>query len=421
MTTKPRNRNIEQQIEELHSQAVDKHKKNLLKEALSLYLRSIELDESQPEWIYANAITVSAQTNDYDTANSLTQKAQKLYSDSDEIHRAIGISFHKQQNISRAIESYQNSIELNPKQPEWVYVKLIELLVRSQLNERADEFKQKAIQEFPQSKVLHQYLKAKIPQHNSLYTQSETRQLLKVSSSREIPPDIEHYLDLNINKIRRKLTDSAIIERYQILLEQMLCNINEGNKQMDVDALVHCLAEIKTDIHYLKIKVLNPPVEAVDPQAKQNIELDKIIGLNKPRAIKCELKERIVGSGWYDSEEHGRWTGPGRLSSIVLPYPVAGKYSFEMTVRAEAKSGLLQTLKISLSDRPLVMSVIQKNDGFFPAVVRGEVIIPYEQSQSFLAVDLTVDETIIPHEVDTRMLGLLVENICLIPDLNNKN
>lgn len=61
MTTKTQNQNIENQIEELHTQAVNKHKQNHLGDALNLYLQSIELNELQSEWIYANAITVSAQ------------------------------------------------------------------------------------------------------------------------------------------------------------------------------------------------------------------------------------------------------------------------------------------------------------------------------------------------------------------------
>ena len=184
---------------------------------------------------------------------------------------------------------------------------------------------------------------------------------------------------------------------------------------MDVDALVHCLAEIKTDIHYLKTKVINPDIDSVDPQAKQNFELEKIIGLNKPILIKCELKERIVGSGWYDAEEHGRWSGPGTVSSIVLPYPVAGNYKFEMIVRGEARSELLQTLKISINDSALETSIIQRHNSFFPAVVRGDFTIDPGENQSFLAIDLFVDETVTPLETDSRLIGLLVERISLIP------
>ena len=251
-------------------------------------------------------------------------------------------------------------------------------------------------------------------ENERLYTESEQQQLLETSDFRETPKDVEHNVDLDIGKIRQKLMDSAIVERYSILLEQMLCNIKEGEKTMDVDLLVHCLAEIKTDIHYLKTKLLDPPAEAVDPQAKQNTDIDKIISLNKPILIKCELKDRFVGSGWYNPEKYGRWSGPGKVSSVVLPNPVAGEYKFEMVVGAEAKPELLQTLNVNVNDRSLDTSIVQTKNSSFPALVTGTIVISEEDRQSFLAIDLIVDETVIPSENDPRLVGLLIEKISLI-------
>lgn len=252
-------------------------------------------------------------------------------------------------------------------------------------------------------------------QSDQIDTVSDLGQLIDASESRETPPDIEHNLNFDINQIRRKLMDSAIVERYSILLEQILYQVREGKKEMDVDALVHCLAEIKSDIHYLKTKLLDPPAEAVDPQAKQNINIDKIIQIDKARTIKCELKDRFVGSGWYGTEKYGRWSGPGTLSSVVLPNPVAGEYKFEMIVGAEARSGLLKTLNVNLNDRSLDISITQVESSCFPALVTGTVVISEEDRQSFLAIDLIVDETINPHENDPRLVGLLVQKISLIP------
>ncbi|MEO0013587.1 MAG: hypothetical protein RLZZ535_1976 [Cyanobacteriota bacterium] len=429
MTTKTQNQNIENQIEELHTQAVNKHKQNQLEDALNLYLQSIELNELQSEWIYANAITVAAQIRNYATAQSLVIKANKIYANSSEISRASGIFFHKINHLDKAIASYQKSVSLDSEQPEWVYAKLIDLLIQSKLYDHAVEVKKAAVEHFPQSKIINQQLEQKIDQSNYAlnqtakytYTAEEKQQLFKASQSRETPENIEHCVDLTISELRRKLTDSAIVERYSILLNQLLCHINEGKKEMDVDALVQCLAEIKTDIHYLKTKVLNPSEDTVDPQAQQNVELEKIIGLNKPMLIKCELKERIVGSGWYDAEEHGRWSGPGTVSSIVLPYPVAGTYKLEIVIRAEAKLDLLQTLTVNLNDQTLETSLIQRKNNFFPAVVRGEITILPEKAQSFLAIDLIIDETVVPQKADSRSIGLLVERVSLIPNYTATN
>ncbi len=423
MTTKAQKQNNENQIEELHTQAVAKHKQNQLEDALTLYLKSIEVDQFQSEWVYANAITVGAQIEKYDIAKNLTQQANKIHFNSAEISRASGILFHKINDIDKAIECYQKSITLEPEQPEWVYVKLIELLIQAELYEHALKIKNIARQKFPQSEIINQDLNLNISpknntfssQEHSVYTDIEKEQILAVTRSREVPQSIENYVDINISSLRRQLTDSAIFERHLILLNQMLCHINQGKKEMDVDALINCLAEIKTDIHYLKTKVIDPPVEAVDPQEKDNVKLDKIIGLNKPMVIKCDFRERIVGSGWYDAEEHGRWSGPGRVSSVVLSCPVAGSYKLEIVVRGEAKLELLKTLSININDRPLETDIIQSQNNSFPAVVIGEIIIAPEEDQSFLAIDFIINETIIPLETDSRLIGLLIEKISLIP------
>ncbi|MEL6580762.1 MAG: tetratricopeptide repeat protein [Cyanobacteria bacterium J06621_12] len=429
MTIKEQNQNAANQIEELHAQAVLKHKQNQLDDALSFYLRSIEIDELQCEWIYANAITISAQIEKYDVAQKLTTQAHQIYSDSDEIFRASGIFFHRVNQVTKAIASFQRAIDLERQQPEWVYAKLIELLVRSKLYDRAAEVYDLARQQFPETAIINHQLELEIaenkssfcPGAGSVYKVREREQVLAVSPTRETPASIENNINLDISKLRRRLTDSAIIERHLTLLNQLLFEIAQGKKEMNVDALVHCLAEMKTDIHYLKTKMLNSPVENVDPQAGKNVELENIVGLLQPILIKCELKERIVGSGWYDPEEHGRWSGPGTVSSIVLPYPVAGSYKFEMVVRAEAKPNLLQSLKINVNNQELETSTIQGNSNVFPAVVTGELEIPQDRNQSFLAIDLVIDETSVPLETDSRLIGLLIERISLIPNLTAAN
>jgi len=57
----------------------------------------------------------------------------------------------------------------------------------------------------------------------------------------------------------------------------------------------------------------------------------------------------------------------------------------------------------------------------FPAVVTGELEIPQDRNQSFLAIDLVIDETSVPLETDSRLIGLLIERISLIPNLTAAN
>jgi tetratricopeptide (TPR) repeat protein len=415
MFIKTQEQDTEQVSEDLPGQAVAKHKENKLVDALSLYLQSIKVNEAQPAWIYGNSITLSAQINRFDIGISLKAKAEKLYPKNDEITRAIALLYEKQNQSPKAIEFYQKSVDLNPSQPEWVYLKLFNLLVEAKCLEQAEAIKKQGLIQFPQSATFQPSLLSSSAQDSPRVIASETplqyQSKLTTLSERATPQSIEHNVDLNVGKIRRQLMDSSIIERYEILLEQMLYHVNQGVKEMNPDALIHCLAEMKTDIHYLKTKLLDPPASLVDPQAIQNVNIDKIVSSVPPIPIKCELKNRLVGSGWHGAEKHGRWTGSGTLSSVVLPYPTAGKYRLEIIVKAEAKKGLLKTLKIHLNDQPLAISTTNNT---LPAVIQAETMLE-AQNQSFLSVDLMIDETVKPQASDSRLIGLLIEQISLIP------
>ena len=418
MTIELQNRKIELEIEKLHNQAVTLHKQNKLDKALEYYLQSIELDEVQPDWIYGNAIVISAQTGKLDAGRELKATAEKLYPNSAEIQRAIGIFSHKTNNIKEASKYYLKAIYLDSKQPEWLYIRLADLLAELNYRDRAIQVSKQGLKEFPNSGTLIKYCQTINPYGSSalkdIYTAKEKKVVFDISKFRQTPPSIEHSVDLNIDNLRREMMDSAIINKYEILLSQLLYEVREGAKEMDVDALVHCLAEIKTDIHYLKTKLIDPPAEVVDPQAKQKVDLDKIVGLTRPVPIACELKERIVGSGWHAPEEHGRWTGPGIISSIVLPYPTPGKYQLEIVVRGSAKPDLLDTLKVYAGDRAIEELQINRSNSF-PATVRGEFVAASQPHQSFLAIDLTIEETVNVQKTDTRLIGLLIEKISLIP------
>ena len=415
MSIKAQGQDIKSQIEEIHAQAAMMREQNQLEDALLLYLKSIELDESQSQFIYADAISIATQLGNFDLAGKLIRKASKIHLNSVEVLRASGVFFQQTNHLERAIECYQKSIDLDSKQPEWIYQRLIDALNRLELNDRAIQVLEAAKREFPQldldaasAEIAEQTQRTKV--------QDAIERLSAREEMRETPKCIESNVDMSISKLRRKLTDSALVEQYSILLDQMLCKSDRDNKEIDINALLRCLAEIKTDIHYLKTKIINPPAEAVDPQAKQNVELEKIVGLSHPTVLKCDLKKRIVGSGWYNAEKFGRWSGPGTVSSLVFPYPVAGEYRFEAVVRGESKRHLLQTLKIYINDRELEAHISQKNQNLFPAIINADFTISPEQEQSFLAIDLVVGETVMPLETDSRLMGLLVEEISLIPN-----
>ena len=401
----------EQQSELASEPTVTQSESKKLADALSLYLQSIQANEAQPEWIYGNSITLSAQINCFDVGMQLKEKAEKIYPENEEIARASALLYEKQDRLEQAIELYQKSVNLNPLQPEWVYIKIYDFMLQTNAIEEAEKIGRQGLKYYPQSSSFQSCSK-----ENNLANNNQNFQDFTVSNNivaRETPKSIEHNVDLNVSQIRRRLMDCSIVTNYEILLEQMLCGDAADKKQIDTNALINCLAEIKTDIHYLKTKLFDSSAALVDPQAKQNVDIAKIVNSSPAIPVKCELKNRIVGSGWHNSEQHGRWSGPGTLSSIVLPYPDAGKYRLEVIVRAEARAGLLKTLKISVNDRPLVWSY-SLQDTFFPVVISAEVAIE-TKNNPFLSVDLAIDRTVIPQASDNRSIGLLIESISLIP------
>ena len=412
MFIKTQDQNIAQSPEQISVDTVSKQEEKKLTDALSLYLQSIKTNETQPEWIYGNSITLSAQINRFDIGLKLKDKAEKLYESSDEISRAIALLYEKQNEIEKAIEYYQKSIALNPLQPEWVYTKVYKFLIQTELLEKAENVRKQGEKYFPQSPTfLDSALENVSVEEKEIETSSISN--LEGLNIRETPKSIEHNVDLNVGELRRQLMDSSIVEKYEILLEQTICHLDGNEKQLDTNALIHCLAQMKTDIYYLKTKLLNHPASAVDPQAKDSVDIENIVNSSPAIPIKCELKNRIVGSGWHTAEKHGRWTGSGTISSIVMPYPTPGEYRLEVVVRAEARSGLLNTLKINVNDRLLPISKVEENLNF-PTVIQKNIIIE-SQNDAFLTVDLIIDETVSAQASDSRLIGLLIEQITLIP------
>ena len=401
----------QENIEDLSGKAVAQSQENKLVHALDSYVQSIKVNENQPQWVYSNAITLSAQINRFDLGLKLQPKAMAIYPQSEEINRAIALLYERQNRSEKAIEFYQRCLTLNAQQPEWVYTKLLNLLIKVDLLGKAEAVKQQGLKYFPQSAVLTKTIINKDFDSNT----ATAKTISIVAKPRTTPANIERSVDLNIAQVRREIMDSAIVQQYEILLEQLLCNVESGNKEMNPDALIHCLAEIKTDIHYLKTKLFEPSVEIVDPQAKQQVDLATITKNNsQPIPFKCHLSNRIVGNGWHAPESHGRWTGSGTLSSIVLPYPRQGKYRLEIVVKAEAKSGLLASLKVSLNNRPIAIQS-EPYSNTFPTTVNAEVEIETQPQQSFLGIDLAIAETVKPQAQDSRLIGLLIESINLIP------
>ena len=121
-----KHKNLLEKIDFLHTEAVAKHKEGKPEEAISFYLESIKLDKNQPAWIYGNVITLLAEVERFDEGLKLGEEAEKIHPESDEVYRAIGIIYQKQNNLNQALTYFQKAIELNQYQEEWLYTQISE-------------------------------------------------------------------------------------------------------------------------------------------------------------------------------------------------------------------------------------------------------------------------------------------------------
>ena len=114
-------------IECLSSLAVAKHKEGKLEEAIALYLEIIGLDRHQPCSLYINLISLMTKIDLLDKAIEIGEKALAIHPESAEISRNLGIALSKIQEYKRAIQQYERAIEIEPLQPEWVFINLAKI------------------------------------------------------------------------------------------------------------------------------------------------------------------------------------------------------------------------------------------------------------------------------------------------------
>ncbi|BAZ45973.1 glycosyl transferase family protein [Chondrocystis sp. NIES-4102] len=220
----------------IHSLAVTKHKENKLEEALFLYSKSIELNEQQPAWIYANAITIAAQIGDYEAGVRFQTKAEELHSNSDEIYRAIGILFYNQHQLKDAVSYFQQALKLNNQQPEWIYIRVAENKLEENLLEEAIDIINQGKKQYPQSDWL-EYLFLE-----SLIKQQEWDKALTVAKQINVSDSkLLTKVEAKIEYIENHFNHSASIED---LTTSAVTKHKEG--KLD-EAIAHYLEIIKLD------------------------------------------------------------------------------------------------------------------------------------------------------------------------------
>ncbi|MGL4758152.1 MAG: tetratricopeptide repeat protein, partial [Patescibacteria group bacterium] len=117
---------IQKKLESITNKAVAKHKQGLREEAIALYLKALQVDENQSDWIYGNVITLLTEVGKIEQGLELAVQALKNHPDSDAIYRAIGLALNQQGNFKSTVEHYLKAFEINSQQPDWLYAYLIE-------------------------------------------------------------------------------------------------------------------------------------------------------------------------------------------------------------------------------------------------------------------------------------------------------
>jgi glycosyltransferase involved in cell wall biosynthesis len=151
---------IQKRIQELHVEGPQKYQADDLVGALKCYQEAILLSKNSPEWIYSSAIIIAAKLGRVEEALEVGGQALSLYPNSDEVHRSMGIVFEIKDELASSIKHYQKSLELNPKQPDWVAIKLADHLESLSLEKHRLRDVQKATKLFNSSTEIKQSLSA---------------------------------------------------------------------------------------------------------------------------------------------------------------------------------------------------------------------------------------------------------------------
>ncbi|ELS03711.1 putative glycosyltransferase [Xenococcus sp. PCC 7305] len=131
------------------AQAVAKHKEGETEAAITLYLKSVELEEAQPDWVYGNLITLLGQVSNFDLAIEIGLKAEKIYPQSDEIYRARALVSAQIKDTENTIKLYQKAFELNPRQPDWCYFNFARELLQNEGLKKAIEVAKQGLKYYP--------------------------------------------------------------------------------------------------------------------------------------------------------------------------------------------------------------------------------------------------------------------------------
>lgn len=130
--------------------------------------------------------------------------------------------------------------------------------------------------------------------------------------------------------------------------------------------------------------------------------------------ITLDMCSDILGENWYYAEVDGRWAGPKKESSLIIPGLKEGKYKFEADIVGEIVPGIIESMAMSINGKTITTKRISP---FLPTTI--EAFFTLERSQiNYSIIKFSFKETASPSSVikgsdDKRQLAIRIKEVRL--------
>ena len=188
--------------------------KGNIEEAIKFYRHAIESDSKQPSWVYQHLGNLLSEQERHEEAVAVYCQAISLYPEDDSYYRFLAKFQRQTGDIKKAIKLYRHAIELDPKQPSWVYQHLGGLLSEQERHDEAVAVYCQAISLYPENVSCYKAL-AKAQYNTGYLKKAISSYLTAIEIEPEQSPEFYHYL-AQIVKEQGEL-DLAISVKHKII------------------------------------------------------------------------------------------------------------------------------------------------------------------------------------------------------------
>lgn len=180
------------------------------------------------------------------------------------------------------------------------------------------------------------------------------------------------------------------------------------------EALVTTLAAIRTDLHSLKAAC------AALAEYGQAPQLPRPKPVVPPTEIMVDMRGDFTGGNWYYAEDDGRWAGPEKRSTVMVPALKPGDYLFEMEVKGEIVPDVIKTMEITINDLPVPFTRVSEG---LPTFIQASFSVEEEYRFPFWIFHFDFYKMASPADLnkkskDRRNLALRVGKIHIRPQMD---